>query len=234
MTLADFHARYGASCRKKYLVVLPSTVGGWVGFAARLLVGRLRTDKRFYALPARTALPPEFIRLDPWEAEYLFLVASLARKGIVEIGRHNGGSTFLLACANSEVPIWSIDIAPQDDDRLRRLLAEHGVGRNVDLIVGDSQRGEFPEIGAYDLLFVDGDHSYEGCMADLEKHFPGLEPGGHLVLHDCYAGLAVQPAVFDFVARRDVTVVRSPYIIASHWHTSYGSMAHFRKGQPPG
>jgi len=112
---------------------------------------------------------------------------------------------------------------------LRRLFTEHGTGENVELIVGDSHDGTFQDIGEYDLLFIDGDHTREGCLADLANLVPGLVPGGHLVLHDCYAEFQVQQAVLEFAASTDLTVVRSPYIINSHWHTSTGSMAHFVK-----
>jgi hypothetical protein len=39
----------------------------------------------------------------------------MAKRGILEIGRFNGGSLFLMACANPAVSIYSIEIAPQDD-----------------------------------------------------------------------------------------------------------------------
>jgi len=37
---------------------------------------------------------------------------------------------------------------------------------------------------AFDLILVDGDHSYEGGMADLENVWPLLRPGGCVVFHD--------------------------------------------------
>lgn len=188
-----------------------------------------RSAKRRYRLPMPTRLPAEFIRLDPWEAEYLFMLASRARLGIVETGRFWGGSTFLMACAQEDVPIHSLDIAPQDDDRVRRLMGEHGVGHNVNLIVGDSQHVKYPEVGAVDLLFVDGDHSYEGCKADLENWYPSVVPGGHIVLHDSYFGVDVQTAAIDFFATRDVEIVRPPWINPIHWHNPTGSLAHFVK-----
>jgi predicted O-methyltransferase YrrM len=198
-------SRFGGSCRRKNLAA------------------------RAHTFPEHSELPPRVIRLDPWEAEYLFLVASLARRGIVEIGRFRGGSTFLLACAAPELPIWSIDVAPVADEEVQRWFARFGVGGNVHLLVGDSQRGSFPEVGELDLLFVDGDHSYEGCRADLDNFYTRLAPGGHVLLHDCRGGRPVQRAVLDFVDETDVEIVRSPYIPASHWLTDYGSIAHLRK-----
>jgi predicted O-methyltransferase YrrM len=232
MTFENFYEKFGRSFRTKHLSVLPSNLFARLKWAGRYVVGSSRDEfinKRFYAPPAKSGLPKEFIRLEPWEGEYLFLLASGSRQGIVEIGRLMGGSTFLLACANSRVPINSIDIQPQNDAQLNLYLRQHGCGQNVNLIVGDSQQTDYPDIAPFDLLFIDGDHSYQGCMRDLENWYPKLAPGGHLILHDCYFGCEVQDAVVDFIARHDVQIVRSPYVISSHWQTSYGSIAHFIK-----
>ena len=35
-----------------------------------------------------------------------------------------------------------------------------------------------------DLLFVDGDHSYEGVKADVDAWFPHLAPNATVVFHD--------------------------------------------------
>jgi predicted O-methyltransferase YrrM len=37
---------------------------------------------------------------------------------------------------------------------------------------------------AFDLVLVDGDHSYEGGMADLENTWPLVKQGGCVVFHD--------------------------------------------------
>jgi predicted O-methyltransferase YrrM len=124
----------------------------------------------------------------------------------------------------------SIDIQPMDDDQLRRMFAQHGVGENVELIIGDSQRTKYPQIGAFDLLFIDGDHSYDGCSRDLENFYGELAPGGHIVLHDCFFGCAVQDAVIDFLDRHpEVRPVISPYTVAAYWNQPQGSLAHLRK-----
>ncbi len=230
LSFSKFYEEYGGSCRTKHLLLVPAGAESRILLAARFLLGRIETtNKRAYSPPAGSRLPPDFIRLDPWEAEYLYFCAQRARLGIVEIGRFHGGSTFLLACANREVPIWSIDLEPQDDERLQRHLTDNRLGENVGLIVGDSHHDDFEQIGDYDLLFIDGDHSYNGCLADLNAFFPRLAPGGHVVLHDCYAESHVQRAALDFVAATEVTVVQSPHVPRSHWHTPYGSIAHFTK-----
>jgi hypothetical protein len=230
MSFAEFYDRFGASCRTKNFLPLPPGGAGGLRLAARVLLGKAETTgKRFFAPPGTSELPREFIRLDPWEAGYVYAVAQRAEHGIVEIGRFNGGSTFLFACANQHVPIWSVDIAPRDDHLLTRLLAVTDVGGKVELIVADSHRDELSQIGDFDLLFVDGDHTRAGALADLETFFPRLRAGGDVLVHDCYPEMEVQLAVFDFLARHDVQIVRSPDISSLHWHTEAGSIAHFRK-----
>lgn len=224
MAAHEFMLRYGASFRTRNVdpIELSET---------DRQDGRRRTkaNPRQFPLPAVSELPEEMIRVDPWEAMYLYLIASLADEGIVEVGRLLGGTTFMFACARSDLPIWSIDLSPRADDELQGYFAEHGVGSNVSLLTGDSQRDPFPEIGSFDLLFVDGDHSYDGVRGDLANLYPRLSPGGHVLFHDCNAGRPVQRAVIDFVDETDVEVVRSPYIPALYWHTDYGSLAHLRK-----
>ncbi len=230
ISYAEFYEAYASAYRRKHVVVVPEGRLARFRLAARLLSGNPGSaTRRHYPLPSDSALPRELIRLDPWEGEYLYLLAQLATRGIVEIGRFHGGSTFLLSSANREVPIWSIDVAPRDDQRLEQLFAEQGTGHNVELLVGNSHSDSFPEIGDFDLLFVDGDHTREGCLADLDAFVPELRPGGHLVVHDCYAEFEVQQAVLEYTSHVPLTAVRGPYTIASHWLTPAGSIGHFVK-----
>jgi len=234
---SDFQERFGGSFRRKHLTTLPETRLGWLQHLGNLLLHPSAKERRLYSLPSSAGIG-EFIRLDPWEGEYVYLLASLASLGILEIGRLYGGSTFLLACANHSIPIWSIDTEPRKDKRgapipssetwdyrLRAMFDKQGVGDNVQLLVGDSQHDCFPDVGEYDLLFVDGEHTYEGVTADLEQHFPQLAPGGHALLHDCVGEVAM--AALDFATQHHATFVRIP-ASCSHW-TFHGSIGHFRK-----
>ncbi len=119
------------------------------------------------------------------EAALLFRHAR-GREGatFAEIGRFRGGSTLLLASAlGAGSTLWSYDLAPHDDDALADALGRYGLADRVRLVVGDSRTVE-PPPAPLDLLFVDGDHRYEGVRADTERWLPFVRPGGTVLFHD--------------------------------------------------
>ena len=165
------------------------------------------------------------------EAAFLYgLVRDLGAGRIVEIGRFKGGSTFIMAnamTAGSSLVSYDLHVPVRDDlqgpdlDReLEAALGRYGLTGRVRLVVGDSRTVELPEPGI-DLLFVDGDHTYEGAASDLTRWSPLVRPGGHVVLHDAvdtggygnfYPG--IQRAVEEFVARGDFVPSRGAGTIA--------------------
>jgi cephalosporin hydroxylase len=48
----------------------------------------------------------------------------------------------------------------------------------------------------FDVVFVDGDHTYEGVSADVITYSRFVTPGGYLILHDTVACVGVK-RVFD-------------------------------------
>ena len=41
-----------------------------------------------------------------------------------------------------------------------------------------------PPPAPIEVLFIDGDHSYEGAKADFERWSAFVQPGGHVLFHD--------------------------------------------------
>lgn len=39
--------------------------------------------------------------------------------------------------------------------------------------------------GKVELIFIDGDHNYEGVKADIENWYPQMAEGGVMLFHDC-------------------------------------------------
>lgn len=156
--------------------VLPDTVRGFEDLAF---------------LFTSTPLDHGIAQLTVEEAAHLFrTVRDLGAATIVEIGRFRGGSTLVIAAAKSPgarlvsydlhaVP-WSSGVDLDAD--LAAALARLGLSDGVELVVGDSRTVEPPEDCA--LVFVDGDHSHAGVIADYEHWWPALRDGGHMLFHD--------------------------------------------------
>ncbi|MFU8830412.1 MAG: class I SAM-dependent methyltransferase, partial [Phycisphaerales bacterium] len=117
-------------------------------------------------------------RLDFDEAALLYRMVTQTSGPILEIGRRLAGSTVLLAEASGGVTgtrrIVSLDIAPAHDAYAERYLNQDGVRERMDLRVTDS-RLPLSEGERFGLVFIDGDHSYEGVLADTLTHWSSLE-----------------------------------------------------------
>lgn len=169
------------------------------------------------------------------EAGLLYRLARRVQPGgaFVEIGRFKGGSTLLVASAlPAGAELWSYDLhvairadltGPQLDAELHGALERYGLTERVHLVVGDSRTAE-PPPRAPGVVFVDGDHTYEGARADYERWSELVAPGGHLLFHDAvdvggygnhYPGIARLVAEIE---RDDRRFERQP---------GTGSIAHF-------
>jgi hypothetical protein len=104
---------------------------------------------------------------------------------ILEIGVRSGKSTsaFLAACSRGHVKghLWSVDVAvPQVPGwwhecgywtflQARSLDVDPRIAWGVD---------------EFDIVFLDGDHSKEGVLAELRKFTPFVARGGFIASHD--------------------------------------------------
>lgn len=167
------------------------------------------------------------------EAALLYRLARDARSGpFVEIGRFRGGSTIVFASALPHgVELWSYDLhvalrpdmpGAELDRELTAALERFGLADRVHLVVADSNAVD-PPAEAIELVFIDGDHSYEGARRDFERWGPLVVPGGHLLFHD-----AVEPGGY---GNAYPGVVRLVGEIDSGWERrdGAGSIAHFVK-----
>jgi predicted O-methyltransferase YrrM len=118
-------------------------------------------------------------------------------KRIIEIGTAEGGTLFLFTrAAASNATLVSLDLEgkgfgvsyPARNRRLYRAFARGD--QTVHLVRGDSHDpstlhrvGALAE-GPVDLLFIDGDHSYDGVKSDFLDYSPLVRPGGIVALHD--------------------------------------------------
>jgi len=109
-------------------------------------------------------------------------VRNLQPKRILEIGVERGGTA----------RFWQ-EILPTDgflvgvDFFQEPLIAMKESPRFVQ-VKGDSHNSQIIErvftFEPFDFLFIDGDHSYEGCKLDYENYNPAVKSGGIIAFHD--------------------------------------------------
>jgi len=127
-----------------------------------------------------------------WQKKYeLLMVQELLRheriEKILEIGTAHGGSTLLWAkmAEYSGGHVYTVDQPSEtgtmiDETHYRDMVTQYR---------GDSHDQELvkrikAEAGSVDLLFIDGDHSYEGVKQDFENFSGLVREGGFIIFHD--------------------------------------------------
>jgi len=125
-------------------------------------------------------------------------VASKRPRTVLEIGTAKGGTLFLFARVTSEdAKLISVDLPggefgggyPAWKEHLYASFARGG--QRIHLLRADSHDQRTKESVAklvgetgVDLLFIDGDHTYEGVKRDFELYSPLVSKGGLIALHD--------------------------------------------------
>jgi len=132
------------------------------------------------------------------ESAWLFHQAR-GRKRIVEIGSYRGKSCVILALGAEDVNGRVTAIDPHmnlgsldntlygqgDADEFYAAIARHNVAHRVTKLKMTSAEALSKWNNAeIDLLWIDGDHSYDGIRFDLEKWSPFVRPGGIIAAHD--------------------------------------------------
>ncbi|MDC3402548.1 class I SAM-dependent methyltransferase [bacterium] len=148
---------------------------------------RVVSDHRFLTLLNASEFHPVQQRSEV--LALLDLIRSRRYDSLLEIGTSNGGTSLLTSRALSRpATLTTVDInAGYDRDRLTKslsrrvdghlLIADSHDHRTVDLIRNEQKLG-------FDVVFIDGDHSYDGVRLDTEFFAPLARPGGILVFHD--------------------------------------------------
>jgi methyltransferase family protein len=109
-------------------------------------------------------------------------------RSVVEVGSLHGRSAFALLNACNG-PVYCID--PWDDDRYESFMDECGHFSNLVAIRACSP-GAADQVPDVDMVFLDGDHEYEGVVADIEAWLPKTRKllCGHDYGHPDYPGVA--------------------------------------------
>lgn len=133
----------------------------------------------------------------------LLEAAATGSGAIVEIGSWKGRSTIWLAVGARLAGrrVHAIDphrgsredpgaaTLPEFLDNLRRA----GVADVVEPLVMTSEQAAAQLAGPVGLLFIDGDHSYDGARRDAELWLPRLSEGGTVMFHDAATAACTGP-----------------------------------------
>jgi predicted O-methyltransferase YrrM len=127
-----------------------------------------------------------------------FLLTREPPKTVLEIGTCRGGTLWLWCrLAAPDALIVSVDLpggpfgggyTVQD---VPIFLGHAEADQDIQLLAGNSHspkmleavQGKLGDRGV-DLLFIDGDHSYDGVKQDWEMYSPLVNPGGIVIFHD--------------------------------------------------
>ena len=119
------------------------------------------------------------------------IVRAMRPAAICEIGAAGGGTTFLLAhAASGDATIISLDLA-YSASRRAAVSSFALEGQKIICLQDDSHSPlAVRAVRAHlarkrlDILFLDGDHSYDGVKADFQLYSPLVRPGGLIIFHD--------------------------------------------------
>lgn len=144
---------------------------------------------------AGTAVPVAPLQVASELTELAELVSAENARTLLEIGTGNGGALFVLArAAASGARILSIDLTLYPAER-RLLYRTFVKGRQIEMWEADSHLEETRDrVSAHfkgqliDVLFIDGDHTYDSVRRDYELYAPLVRDGGIVAFHDIVEG----------------------------------------------
>lgn len=143
----------------------------------------------------------------------------------VEIGVHMGDLSWRLLGSNKNIFLYMVDpweecsggsykttvdhinnyTQSQHDEAMRRAMnnVEMFKGQFKVLRMTSEEAVEQFADESVDFVFIDGDHSYEGCATDIRLWYPKVRDGGLMSGHDYRdeRNYGVMQAVNEFVAR---------------------------------
>ena len=142
------------------------------------------------------------------EATYLCAMARARQPlNILEIGTFDGNTTLNLAAnTGAESRITTLDIGPSDQVGSQYKTSAHA-GR-IREVIGDSTRVDWSSLGGpFDMIFIDGCHTFAAARSDTAHALENLSPRGLVVWHDYGSIKDVARAVDEFRDRLDISAL---------------------------
>lgn len=151
---------------------------------------------------------------------------------VLEIGRSFGKSTIVLGLGIRKGarpgPFISIEINDKLLERAKANLARFGLLDQIQLVQGRSSEKIVQLNIVYDTAFVDGDHSYEGVLRDLDALKGRVRKGGVVMFHDYFDARNEDPTEPTYGVRQAVDKRASDLKLL--FRGRFGAIALFAQG----
>lgn len=102
---------------------------------------------------------------------------------IANIGAGVGTSAVAMLEVRPDAFIFSFDTKPKPEEKTAVVKCGFDPGRVVRVLGRSDETGFYMPVD-FDLVFVDGDHSDQGVLGDIETFLPKVKPGGFILFHD--------------------------------------------------
>lgn len=123
------------------------------------------------------------------------------KRNVLEVGFNAGYSALLILSSNPQVKYLGIDIGEHSYTTPAATILNHYFGNRFELVIADSITFLDELVLAkrkFDLIHIDGDHSYESCLSDLRKSSELMKNSRSRILLDDIQGPEVKRAYFQF------------------------------------
>lgn len=171
----------------------------------------------------RTSLPSKYGQL-------LFQCAlNMQAKTILELGTSVGIGTAYLSSANKEAQVYTLEGCPAiteiANSNFNKLGLHHinSVNGNFD----DTLPKLLPSLTEIDLVYIDGNHTYEATTKYYQMIKPKLSKGALVVIDDIYWSRGMEKAWNEIIEDQDATVTIDLYRMGLLFFKSGQHKEHF-------
>jgi predicted O-methyltransferase YrrM len=122
-----------------------------------------------------------------WELDQLVSIFHDLRPArVLEVGAMHGGTLWHWLCAEATETVTVIDDEMRNAGAWQEWARSSGI--SLHLLKGPSQAKDIVtaarNLGPYDFIFIDADHTYDAVKDDWAHFAPLVAPGGVIAFHD--------------------------------------------------